>query len=788
MSDGKDVKYEIGGDPAGYVQAMQKVASATAGAASSIDAQFKQVGETFASVHKQFMSFAAVLAGGGALKTFITDANEWNGSAAKMAKQLSLTTEQASVLNVALRHIGVDSETYVSASEKLSKQIYSNGDAFKVLGVKVQEVNGQYRPVTQVMAEVNAKLAAIKNPIEQNIAGQQVYGKGWAEIRGILKLTIDVMQDAETRGRELGLIVGPEGAAMSRKYTEQLRDLNLVGKAIEVQFGNELLPIFTQIGSVMSKDLPQAASSFGEGLKMVMQTFLVLGANVKFVFESIGREMGAVTAQMNLTPMEALRGGWKAISDAVIADGVRARAELDAFEKKVMSVTGTLAALNARNAGGGRGFVNPDLVKPKEPHYTFKEEGQKATKQDPSYMKYYELAFEEEKRLATERDALHGMSKEAELQFWNTLLQSAKLTQADQVAVQKKASEARIEILKQEAQQADELGKINLGAWEARALAKVAVDEEDARNRQALGQLTQEQLLQQEAQFEQRRAEIRATALQAELASLDPTRDVTKVAAVNAQLEALEQEHQLRMRTIRGQMAVQSAAEQGKVWGDLSGRVSSLWDQGVNAMMNGTLTWRSATQAVGTQLVGWFANSVIKPQIAQWVLGETAKTGATVAGAALRTGAEAAASATSIALWAMTAVKNIMANAWAAMAAAWQAMVGIPVIGPVLAVAAAATAFAGVAAIAGRVASAEGGYDIPAGVNPMTQLHEKEMVLPAKHADVIRDMADGGGGGMAGGGWKVEFKGTPMRGGFFMMHRDDMVAAINSARRDGAIK
>ncbi|GAA5784704.1 phage tail length tape measure family protein [Chitiniphilus shinanonensis] len=37
--------------------------------------------------------------------------------------------------------------------------------------------------------------------------------------------------------------------------------------------------------------------------------------------------------------------------------------------------------------------------------------------------------------------------------------------------------------------------------------------------------------------------------------------------------------------------------------------------------------------------------------------------------------------------------------------------------------------------------SAAGGYDIPAGVNPMTQLHEREMVLPAAYADVIRGLA-----------------------------------------------
>jgi hypothetical protein len=38
--------------------------------------------------------------------------------------------------------------------------------------------------------------------------------------------------------------------------------------------------------------------------------------------------------------------------------------------------------------------------------------------------------------------------------------------------------------------------------------------------------------------------------------------------------------------------------------------------------------------------------------------------------------------------------------------------------------------------------SAAGGYDIPTGINPVTQLHSQEMVLPAKYADVIRSMSD----------------------------------------------
>jgi hypothetical protein len=54
-----------------------------------------------------------------------------------------------------------------------------------------------------------------------------------------------------------------------------------------------------------------------------------------------------------------------------------------------------------------------------------------------------------------------------------------------------------------------------------------------------------------------------------------------------------------------------------------------------------------------------------------------------------------------------------------------------------------------VAGLAIAEASAEGGYDIPSGTNPITQLHEREMVLPKEQADVIRGLAGAGGAGGA---------------------------------------
>ncbi|MDV7645771.1 phage tail protein [Acinetobacter baumannii] len=198
-------------------------------------------------------------------------------------------------------------------------------------------------------------------------------------------------------------------------------------------------------------------------------------------------------------------------------------------------------------------------------------------------------------------------------------------------------------------------------------------------------------------------------------------------------------------------------------FGGFTSRLANLWDQGIQSLMNGTLTWSNATKAVladmgafalqtaTKELQGWLRIQAIKlarklgfvgAETAAEASGQAAQTGATIAGEATRTSVTAAGGLARLGLKAAEAIKGIMMSAWEAMAGAFKAMVAIPYVGPILAVGAGAAAFGLVAGLAGKIKSARGGYDIPSGVNPITQLHEDEMVLPSQHANTIREMGN----------------------------------------------
>lgn len=123
---------------------------------------------------------------------------------------------------------------------------------------------------------------------------------------------------------------------------------------------------------------------------------------------------------------------------------------------------------------------------------------------------------------------------------------------------------------------------------------------------------------------------------------------------------------------------------------------------------------------------------------------ELAKKNVTAASVAERVALESWAAIQSVAKSAWAALVSIGNYAAEAIAATWASISAIPFVGPFMAPAMALGAGAAVIGLAGRVHSAAGGYDIPSGINPMTQLHAQEMVLPAELANRIRGMTGSG--------------------------------------------
>lgn len=196
---------------------------------------------------------------------------------------------------------------------------------------------------------------------------------------------------------------------------------------------------------------------------------------------------------------------------------------------------------------------------------------------------------------------------------------------------------------------------------------------------------------------------------------------------INRQIEQLTAEHNARMKGMEANNANANMArerqilmEKNKVQLGAINALSQSWGNALAQMATGQATFADTVKAMWQGIVGAVAQAIAQ-MIAQWISQQLI---AAIFGKALK---------------GTTASSQIVANAGVAASGAYAATAAIPVVGPALAPAAAATALAGAMSFL-PLAFAEGGFDIPSGVNPLTQLHEEEMVLPKNLANPLRSL------------------------------------------------
>jgi hypothetical protein len=375
---------------------------------------------------------------------------------------------------------------------------------------------------------------------------------------------------------------------------------------------------------------------------------------------------------------------------------------------------------------------------------------------------------------------------DARLQIAQQALERSRQLYGQDSQEYRQAAAEVVAIEREKQQQIANMKQQQVAADQQTRLTDIAHAEQMAQLDLQANLITQGQLLQAQAEFEQQRYAIEAAALAQRKALLDqdPDRNPVALQQVQQQILALEQTHRHSMAVIGRQQTMESQSN----WSGMLGSIQSSWTGGLNGILSGTMSTQGLLQGIFGSIGSAFIENMVTKPLMAWMFGETAKTGATVAGVGVRTAAEAGGAAMSVAIWGAATMKNIIASAWQAMAGAFAAMSAIPIIGPVLGVAAAAAAGAFVFGLVKNVASAEGGYDIPAGTNPMTQLHEQEMVLPKQYANVIRQAANGD--GQLGGGGTYHYNDYSGRMTPADIRRNARAFAeeMQKMRRNGAIK
>lgn len=366
----------------------------------------------------------------------------------------------------------------------------------------------------------------------------------------------------------------------------------------------------------------------------------------------------------------------------------------------------------------------------------------------------------------------------------------------------KTGKEIRTKILALEDQlskQSTEAKMNQVAEWEKLDKHKLEMEKDAADQALADGRISQLERLDMEIEFENRRYQIAYDALQERiaLAEQDQTYSQTAIDKLKAQMAELGQGHERTQAKNEGKRENQRRKDAPNVMEMLQDGGKNVWQQAqqqmsqaFTAMLTRAQSFRQAMGGLFSAIRQTFVQEMVSKPLAA-LMGRFAQEGAMwLANGARQVATQSATSAAVTGLKKVETTENVGMNAIQAAAEAFKAMAGIPYVGPILAVGAAAAAMAAVYGLMSgmggggsststtttRIPSAAGGWDIPAGINPLTQLHENEMVLPAEHAQTIREMAGQQGGSDS----TIIINST---GGDFI-HKNDLAKLLKQMKRD----
>ncbi|WP_297367298.1 phage tail tape measure protein [Acidocella sp.] len=674
-------------------------------------------------------------------------------------------------------------------------------EAFRALGISVTDAEGHLRPMRDVLDEVAQKLDGYADGTAKAALAGDIFGQRMgSEMVPVLHELVDAggLDGATEKTRELGMAISETSARTDAEFLGAMRDSGAALDGLKNQFVQPLLPILTELaadfseGSSQSTGLKIAVASLDVAFEGVIGTGEAVAAAVTAIVEvafdageavaglaeavvALDRVLDgdfAAAAQAGENSLADLKAAFEDTKNAI---GTEWKAEFKIFSGHMGESDTGDGGGDAGNGGGDNGGKGkpqaPTIPPPTSSGDWLKSQNDALTAQTQKI----ELA-------ATDWKTADNQKLQNDVAFWKAVTAQANLSADQRKAAQAKLTDAMVALHLHQLETQSSSSKSALSAYNTGMNQQVQIAQDAAAAKKqivqanyqaqvdqwntevAQGKMTKAQEVQNEitAQQQMYAADYAEAKAEADLAGLSV---VAKAKAFN-QIEVMQAQHnalmaQLNTELVQAQVelnkqledANKKAAEASRqAWLNAFAPITTAFDASINGVLQGTETLKQAELKAAQSITLAFIDSEAKrlqaalvsnaQRLAQHLATEWGMTAATSAGETARVSVQTAGAEASKGVSLTTALAQM--NKYAAQAAggAYAAVAGIPFVGPVLAPAAAATAYAGVMAF--EVLSAEGGMVIGAGENPLTQLHEKEMVLPAHIAQPLLAMTSAG--------------------------------------------
>lgn len=786
--------------------------TSVSGAADKVKSQVAGIGGSVLSLHSRLAALGA-LVGGGLFVAGVKGQIDLMDALNDSAEAAGVSVQTFSELGYAAKMSGSDSEVLGKALVKISDATAkaAGGDAdtrklFKQLGIEAKDAAGKLRESDEVLGDLAEVFAKLPDGPEKVALAVKVFGERIGP--GLLPLLNSGKAGIGELREEFRKLHGDLGdTKAAAQFNDNMDRINMAAQGVKATIVNGLMPSLVEFSNFFVQAAKDVGVWEGAWLTLGKAAARVLsmdeiGEAKRHLVELAGhtktleREMAALEPHLQRNPGDA---GLKARMEGYRAKLADVARQADETRKRIADLLedakGPPPPPKPKGSDGstlGNAFAPKEPEKNRTSEWAGVLEAQKKAYADGMALQgqFTEWSHAEESRYwqgilsrndlsqaeklgATQHylGAERAMRKQAaaaalaekqveidaatgnyarQLELMNTYVESVKSLYGVDSKEYQDALRRKLQMGRDHDAKLREIANIRREVQTADRLDEVAADEQAAELRRSLGVITEAQLLQIRASTIERRRQIELEAKQAELeAEKGGINDPVTVERIQAEIAAIKR----RYKGLADEDTGKQTVEQADPLRNVLGTSQQALQQGFDSILTRFRITAAGVRDVARQIGGSIVTEMVTKPFAEWVIKQARMVALAWGFGQEKVAVEATTQGEILTLQAATSIKTIAMKAYEAAAGAYSAVASIPYVGPILAPIAAGVALAGVFKFASSIFSAEGGFDIPKGMNPVVQTHSNEMILPSKHADTIRMLGDlGMSGALSGGG------------------------------------
>jgi hypothetical protein len=759
-----------------------------------------------------------------------------------LQQQTGATLMQLGGLKVAASETGTDFEKLgtgfrelgTKMQEAMQKPTSDAAQMFAALNVSITTVGtdgvARMRPVVDVFTDVSKALSGVADSSQKTVdAGILLGARYGSDLIPIMNMVGQHSDELNQKAMDLNVTMSQSGVEASERFKEAQGDLDSAMVGLRNTVVEDNLPGFTMLSQefVIAAEsggvLSAAATALDGFLKVVITTVdagVVVFTEIADAGTFLGDVLGDVATDAAALAL-ALSGDFKDAEKLVVTSTENIGSSWSDMIAK-MKEQGQDFAVAEQSMFHPSGAV-PDAPKPNlrpAPQLApdVKSSGPDVLAQDQTTLAQQNAQIE---ATATSTKQANEEKLQNTVQYWEGVLAAGNLSSKQELQVQTDLAKAETALKSQQLSGASSVAKsaeseqTQIAKDAAEARKQISQSEYETKvqlwdSEVTSGKMSKAQEVQDEIAAQQQMYAAALDEAQKE-AALDKSGTAAKAKALD-DIAVMQAQHVELMAQLNNQLVTaqteaankaaevqQAAAEKTtQAWQKAFSPINQAFDSSINGVIQGTQTLQNAeakaAQSIALAFIDAEAKKVLafaegEAQIALTALASQAKISTAVqAGQAVQTATHAAGAAEGKAVDTATASTSILGSAAKAAAGAFSAVAGIPYVGPVLAPAAGAAAYAAV--IAYDVLSASGGLQTGPGEEPLVQLHENETVLPAHISDPMRAFfAQGNTSNNSTGDTNVtNHFNLSASGGSRGSSADDILSAVNDAVRSGSLQ